>query len=187
MATFKPVVLKKLPNRQEILPVFSTFVFFVYTWALYRMFFQVPSWLYYLNLWDVGSLAAYVLAFALLESLALTGALVAVALLLPARFFRLHFTAEGSLLAVILSGGALLLQRRISVFEGLQLNQLILYPLLLLVGLAAFTFLLAFLLDRLPQFKRLVMALAERMTVFSILYLPLSILSLLVVLARNIF
>ena len=32
------------------------------------MFYQVPSWLFYMNVWNVVTISAYVLAFALFES-----------------------------------------------------------------------------------------------------------------------
>ena len=81
----------KLPTRQEVLPVFSVIIFFVFTWTLYTMFYYLPSWLGDMYTRDILILSTYSFAFALLESLIVLGVMVVLALLLPARFFKDKF------------------------------------------------------------------------------------------------
>jgi hypothetical protein len=175
----------RLPSRQELLPVFATCAFFVFSWTLYRMFWYVPSWLEYLSVWSVLSIAAYLLAFALLESACLAGFTALFGLLFPRRLFRERFTALGSSLAGLMCAGAFLVQRRINLVYRLELWQLIVYPLAALVGLALAALLLSGLFGRFPRLQRTVESLAERMTIFAYLYIPLGILGLAVVIVRN--
>jgi hypothetical protein len=69
--------LNRLPDRGQLLPVFSTVVFIVFTWTIYHALYQVPSWLFYMTLPAILPLLAYILGFALLESLFVTGFLAA--------------------------------------------------------------------------------------------------------------
>jgi len=176
----------RIPSREEITPVFSTILFLVFSWALYHMFWQVPSWLYYMNVWGVLALSAYVLAYSLLESAAILGLVLLVCLLFPQRYFREQFVAQSCALAGILGLGAVAIQRKIGLVFDLQIWQLITYPLLGLAMLPVLTWLLAIVLRRMPRLARLLNSLAERMTVFALIYIPLGILGLIVVIIRNI-
>jgi len=177
----------RLPGWREILPVFATIIFFVYSWALYRMFYQVPSWLYYLTVADILILTAYVLSVALFESLVMLALVLLVCALYPPSLFRQLFVAQGTTWVSLLALGAVLLQRRIGVIYKLQLTELIIYPALLIVLFLALPFGFYQLYRRSARLRRLVEDLADRMTIFALLYLPFSLISLLIVLIRNLF
>ena len=179
------MIRRKLPTRQELLPVFAVFVFFGFSWALYRLFWYIPSWLEYLNIAKILAIVAYVLAFALLESLALTLGLVVFSLFFPARFFKDKFTLQGASLAALISLAGVLLQRKINLVYRLELWQLVVYPLAFLLLLIVAVLVFSYLFERLPFLSRLVSGIADRLTVFAYLYLPLSLLGLVVVLLRN--
>lgn len=184
--------MTRLPPRREAFLVFSVLVFCIYSWTLYRFFYQLPSWLNYTNLNGLLFISAYVLSFALIESLAMLGFILLLSVILPLRLFRQRFVTQGSTVALALSLGAVLLQRQVSILYDLELWQLIAAPLLVLAGLAALILLAPLLYDRLtfrqkPLLPRLLNELAERMTIFAYLYVPISLLGLLVVLFRNLF
>lgn len=183
MATFK----SRLPDNEQILPAFSAIIFVVYTWSLYRMFFQLPSWLGYLSIGNVLSLAAYVLMFALVESLVILGVLLLFSAILPASWLRKDFAVQGSTLTGIAAFGAYLVQRKVGLLYKLSPEQLLVNALLILAGLILILVISAFIYQRLPLLRKWVHSLAERMTVFTYLYLPLGILSLAAVLLRNLF
>ncbi len=187
MATFKQKLLAKLPSRQEALPVFSTIVFFVFTWTLYRMFYQVPSWLYFMNLWNVLVLIAYVLAFALVESSIMMGFVTLLCLIFPSKIFRANFVPLASSLVTAMAAGAVMVQRRISYVYDLTLRQSVIYPALILAAMLLIIVLLSLIFNRFKRFARLVSAVADRMIIFSFIYVPLSLISLVVVIIRNIF
>lgn len=177
----------RLPGWRETLPVFATIIFFVYSWALFRMFYQVPSWLYYLTISDILTIAAYVLSVALFESLVMLGLVVLVSALYPPPFFRQLFVAQGTAWISLLAVGAVLLQRKIGLIYQLQLTELIVYPLLLIGLFLALPLAFYLLFRRWSRLRQLVEGLADRMTIFALLYLPFSLISLLIVLIRNLF
>jgi hypothetical protein len=175
----------RLPSRQETLAVFSVVVFIVFSWTLYRAFWWLPSWLEYLNIWSVLILLAYILAFALFESLAVMGLLLLLCWMIPGRYFKDQFVAQGSALAVVLGIGGYLIQRDVSRIYKLELWQTLAYPLLTLIGIIAFVFVTSFVFKRIGLLTRLALAVAERMTIFAYLYVPLGLIGALVVIARN--
>jgi hypothetical protein len=179
-------IKSRLPTRQEILPVFAVFAFFGFSWALYRMFWYVPSWLEYLSLWKVLTIAAYVLAFALVESIVMTGLIALFSLAFPPRMFKDHFVLQGCGLASLVSLASVLLQRKISLVYRLEIWQMILFPAGFLVFLVGFVLLANWLVRRFPVLLRLGNTLAERMTIFAYLYAPLGLLGLLIVIFRNV-
>lgn len=183
----KSAIARQIPDRRQVFPVFSLIVFFVFTWALYRISYQVPSWLGYLSLWNVILLLVYVLAAALVESVIMLGFVLFTCLVFPTRFFKEIFIAQGSALVVLLSLAALLIQFNISLIYSINLWQLIVYNLLFLVALAAMVLLFASLLKRLYRLRTLLEALATRMMVFGYCYTTIGLISLMVVLVRIIF
>jgi hypothetical protein len=187
LATYKTRLKSLLPDSGQILPAFSAIVFVVYTWSLYRMFFQLPSWLGYLSLENVLSLAAYVLMFALFESLILLIVLLVFGAILPASWLRKDFAVQGSTLTGVAALGAYLVQRKVGLLYKLSPEQLLVNTLLILAGLTLVLAVSAFIYQRLPVLHKWVHSLAERMTVFTYLYVPLGILALAAVLLRNLF
>jgi len=150
------------------------------------MFWYVPSWLEYLNIWRVLIISAYVLAFALIESLFMAGLLVMFSLLFPRHLFKDQFIVIGSSLAALTSIGAVLLQRKINLVYRLEVWQILVYPFVFLVTIGLSVWALAYLFERIPLLSRIVATIAERMTGFLYLYVPLGVAGLMVVLARNI-
>lgn len=157
----------------------------IFTWALYRTFWWAPSWLEYLSLWSILIIVAYVAAFALLESLLILALLTLLCLFLPRKIFKDQFIIQGSTLTVLLGAGAYLIQRDVTVIYRLKLDQILLYPLLILAGVILLLFITAFLFKRIGPLARFVQGVAERMTIFAYLYAPMGLIGLLVVIVRN--
>jgi hypothetical protein len=176
---------RRLPVWSEIWPVYSIALFLASSWALYRVFWYVPSWLEYLSLWSILLIIAYVLSFALLEGALLAAPAVLLALVLPRRLFRVRFIAQGSAVTLALGAGAFLVQRQVAAIYRLELWQLIAFPLLALAGLALAGLAAGAIYVRFPRLQSLVEAFANRMTVFGLLYSVLGLASWLVVIVRN--
>jgi len=176
----------RLPSRQQVFPVFSVIVFVVFSWTLIREFFQVPSWMKYMNLGDILVITAYVLAFALFESLLILGFLSLLSLIFPVKIFRDNFITQACTLVLAASIGAVVLQENIDLVYHLKIRELIFYPLVMLLGVVILVFVLAFVFDRLSAITRLITTIADRMTIFSFLYVPLGLIALVVVIIRNI-
>jgi len=177
----------RLPSRQDILPVFAVFLFFGFSWALYRMFWYVPSWLKYLSIWKVLAIGAYVMAFGLVESLFMTCGLALFSLFFPSRIFRDKYALLGSSLAGIIGVLAVLLQRKIGLVYRLELWQVIGYFGAFLAGLIIAVLTLSWIYRRIPLLGRFVQDIADRMVIFVYFYAPLGLLGLIVVLFRVVF
>ncbi|MCC7129262.1 MAG: hypothetical protein IT297_02585 [Anaerolineae bacterium] len=180
-------IQSRFPSRQQLLPVFAIFTFFGFSWSLYRMFWYVPSWLEYLSVWKVLTIVAYVLAFALVESLTMSGFVLLFSLFFPGQIFKANYIALGSSLAGLISLAAILIQRKINLVYRLTLRQLAVYPLAFLLGMALFVLVLSWLFWRFPILVRIVNSIAERMTLFAYLYVSLGLVGMLVVIGRNLF
>ena len=185
MRDFGTKLRAKLPSRQEALTVFSVVLFIVFSWALYRTFWWVPSWLEYLSVWGILVIFAYVAAFALVESLVILALLIGLGLLLPRKIFKDQFIVQGSALSLLLGLGAFLIQRNVGVIYRLKLEQTLLYPALILGAAILLVFISSFLFKRIHILSRFAQAVAERMTIFAYLYVPMGLIGLLVVVIRN--
>jgi hypothetical protein len=180
-------IKSKLPTRQEVFAVFSVAVFITFTWAIYRMFYQVPSWLFYLNLNNILTISAYVVGFAFLESAFLLGFLIILPIVYPERYFKKKFVAQSSIILLALTIGALLYQQNIGMLKKWGLVELILFMAAFLASVTSLIVIFSHLFDRFTRFKGIIDAMAERLTVFSLIYLPMGILGLVIMFARNIF
>jgi hypothetical protein len=139
--------------------------------------------LLYLGAWDTLGIFAYIQAFALLESSFILSSILILAAVLPARFLRSRFVAQGSAVVLAITFWTVLFQL---IFEAAMVawppSQFFLW-----FGLALASIIVALVLvHRSWRVARVVTGLAERLTVFLYLYLPLGIMGLLVVVARNI-
>ena len=181
----KASLLNHLPERSQLIPVAATVVFVVFTWTIYHALYQVPGWLYYMGVLQILILFAYLAGYALVESLLVTVGLVIYCLVLPTRWLKQRFTAEGILLASLLAGTAYILRSGFDRFQKQPDWQLIALPLAALLGLAVITPGLAWLLGRFPRLERGLETLGRRLTIFSSLYIPLGLLGWLVVAWRN--
>ncbi len=167
-------LLKRLPGWSEILPVYAVIAFIVYAWALLWFFWQLPGWLFYLNLNDVLSALTYVLATNLAESLLVLCGTVALALILPRRWFRDVFVARGASLCIATLGYMMFLANRFQdkmAYPALPLAAWTVPVTLLAIALAVY------LGGRVAVVRRSVEVIAERATVFLYVLLPASVLS----------
>jgi hypothetical protein len=177
----------RLPDRKQFIPVISTIVFIVFTWTIYHALYQIPGWLYYMTIPGILSLMAYILGFALLESLMVSALLVLYCIILPPRWFKDNFAAQGFLLSVVLALTAYLLRTGFEKIQKLDNWQLVAIPVGILLGIALLSPLLAYILDRIPKLKDWLEIVANRITIFSYIYIPLGIAGWLVVFVRNLF
>jgi hypothetical protein len=139
----------------------------------------LPALILSYNLWDLLSIAAYALAFALVESILTLAFFVALAFILPGFAMRDGFSYKASFAIVSASAVAIYLQAVMS-------NQPTTQFLLLQLARFGVLWLVPTLLTRyVPFVRKFVLDVLDRLTVFNYIYPPLGILSLLVVILRN--
>ena len=121
------------------------------------------------------------MAFALLESLTVTGLLVLLSAVLPRSWLRDGFGYKGFILLVIITADAILLQKSLeNVFPStLKLSFFLLTPILLSVLLIA-------VLQKQPRLQSLLSSIQDRFLVILFVYVPIGVISILVVMFRNI-
>ena len=179
-------ILTKFPNRQELLPVFSLILFIVSSWTIFRMFFQIPSWLFSHTKLDMFFLAAYVFAFALMESVILLGFILLINLILPRRFLKDQFVAAGSLLVIACTIWALVLQYQADGFGRRTILELSAWLFLFFFTLILLSFGANFIINRYNRVRDALEAIADRTVIFAWIYIPVGIISLGIVFVRNI-
>jgi len=171
----------KLPDRKELLPVFSTILFFVFTWALYIIIYYLPSWLGELTAGDILVTAAYLLSFTLFESLFVLGVIVLLCIVLPTRIFKRDFIPQSFTLITLASLAAYFLHPRLNDMLSLDLTNLTILMIATLAGILVLIIMQSFVYKHLPGLKLSINTLADRMTIFAYFYLPLGLLSLFIV------
>jgi len=173
----------RLPTLDAIIPVFAVIAFLVYGWTTVVFLWKIPSWIQFLILGEILAVFAYSMTAALLESLAILFVLLAACLVLPARWMRDVFVTRGTTAAVFMLGSIMLYMYRFSVVGYSFISSLLSWT---VVGLVV-TLLLTFLSARLRGVVRAAAWISDRVTVFLFLLIPISLVSLVVVIYRNLF
>jgi hypothetical protein len=173
---------KRFPDFGSALSVFSLIVFLVYSWTIVTFFWKIPSWLFYLTPGEIGVIFSYSMSVAFFESAFWLAVLLAVSFVLPSGLFRDHFVERaGWFITIFLGSLAVYLVPKLAI----QASVKYFYQWFLLAFASAL--LLTALSTRLSFMQKMILALSERITVFLLLYLPLSAISLLFILFRFIF
>lgn len=128
---------------------------------------------------------AYVVSFSLAESLLLLGFVLFLCLVFPNRMFKKHFIAQGTVQVLVISIITYFIRQRIDL-RRFEIWKLLAIPLVALAVILLSVVVFAWIFKRFHKAPRLVESLADRMTIFAYLYLPLGVAGLAVVVLRNI-
>jgi hypothetical protein len=172
----------KLPSLNKLAPVFGVISLFVYSWTLLWFFWKLNGWLVYLNLEEIGVILIYALATNLLESLVVLGVPVLIGILLPARLYMDQFIARST--AWLLPGLSYLVFAAFQ-FEGRsKFHQ----SLIVQAGIPVVFFMAIFIYATVKwqTARKLFEGIADRSTIFIYFFLPISVISLVIVIVRNI-
>lgn len=165
----------------DITLVFAACVFPIYLWSIWNLLQIVPAWLLRSTMWELLGVVAYTQVFALIESLAALAVLLVLALLLPSRFFANRFVALSSAFVFLTAFWFILLQYNygsIRLWGPLQfLPWIALY-----LGSLAIVYIL---INRSPKLAAVILAVIKKISVLSFVYAAVSIVSLVVVVIRN--
>ncbi len=181
---------QRLPARKDTLQVFGVVLFAVFGWSIRGFLYKIPSFTLYFGLLSNLSILSYMLSFALLESILVTGALVVLCAILPARSLKEGFAYKGFLTVCTATIAMILFESwfRVDFFKDLMVGQDYMVPpfmIGLVLSVAALLSLL-WLFRRRPRLQKYVLYAAEQLGVFTYIYVPLGLIGLVVVLVRNI-
>ena len=185
------VLRRKLPVRAEVFSVFNVLIFVVFGWSIRGFLFEIPSFLLYLYLGDMTAVVFYMMAFAFLECILLTGGLVLVSLILPVNWFKIGFAYKGFLIILVATTGFILFQGyyKVGFFQNLINNDYSPFRPALIGMVIGFVVLvgLFWLFHNRPRLQKYLSTFIEQFSVFSYIYVPLGVIGILVVFVRNIF
>lgn len=162
--------------------MFAVCVFPVYSWTNLWFLHKLPSWILFLTLSDILGVFAYVQAFALLESAAAFLFLVLIWIALPARVLGDSFVAQGSMLRLINVFWILVLHSVGGDIPAWDHAKALLLLVLYLTSIGTSLTLVR----RSSRVVGLLELLDERLVVMLYVYVPLGVLGLILVVARNI-
>lgn len=174
-------ISERLPARKDWLRLFMVVSVPVHMWAWLVFFYDLPAYMLRLSIWQVFGVLAYVLMFALFESIAATLILTLLVWLIPSRisYGKAHrtdgYSLQGSvfLLVGILVAAFIHLQRPL--VTSLNLG-VIVY--LVMVGFVLFTSLailigLSLAIIRQSKVTERMLAIMDRLTILAVIYLIL--------------
>ncbi len=172
---------KRLPAFRNILPVYAIISFMVYGWTILIYFRYLHYWLVFLNLGEISAIFCYSMLADLAESLIIMSFLLGICLILPSRFLRDVFVIRGTLFVICTLLSVLVF---INYFSDLNAYASMVLPWFAatLVG-AVF---LAVFVTKIHFVARAIAWLSDSMIIFLYILMPVTALSLLVVLVRNI-
>ena len=156
----------------------SMAAFLVFTWSMRALFFNFPAFMLSYTMGEILVIAAYMLAFALLETLVVILAMVLLAVILPGALLKEGFSYKASFCFIAFAAISIHLQYTMT-------NQPKISYLALELGRALVLWLIPVLLVRfVGVVRKIVMDVLDRLTIFSYIYLPLGIISLFAVTIR---
>ena len=175
-------IKKRLPASQEIQSVFGFLVFVIFTWSIRGFLDKISSFLLYYGIGKIVGVLAYMMSFSLMESVIIFMIILAVVVMLPGRWLRDGFSWKAGLLLLALSIGSIFLQDSIT-FRLPSAKILVVGLLMFILGLTGSWFLCV----KYQRVRRAVELIMENFSIFMYIYVPLGVLSALIVLVRNIF
>ncbi|SRR6266511_1891178 len=177
-------ILRKFPGISAILPVYAVIAVPIFGWTITSWLWKLPSWLNFLTPGEITAIFYYAILTAFVESILICIFLLLLCFLLPSQMFRDQFVVRGTWLAVglalsILGNGV---WRGMTRFTYAEVSLAIWSSASLIIII-----LLTFLSTKIRFMTVVADWISDRLIIFLYLLIPLSILSILVVLVRNTF
>ena len=172
---------KKLPPLHDISSFYGTIVFFVYGWTSLAFFWKVPSWIYFLKLGEILVIFAYSLASTLLEAALILLVFLLASLVLPSNWLRNQFVVRSSIIFIALTFWVALFDLS-TLIELPSKRDIFSFA----IGFPLTAGLGVLLADRMPLIRRLMMFVSDQLIIFLYIWLPLSLIGILIVLLRMI-
>lgn len=156
---------------------------FIQLWAIFNSVAEIQPLRIKASFWDMLGVFSYINALVLLEALLATVVILLVALLLPANLFRRHFVAQGTLILIIGTIWAIAMHYSRQTFAAPLARRWVAVQTAAFVGLVA---LFSWLARRFPALSDGLRSFAERATPLAMFYLVFQLLSVGILIIRNI-
>ena len=173
--------VKRIPKLEQIAPVYAVVVVMIYPWSLSRFFWRLPSWLYFSSVGEIAVIFAYMMVVNLIESILILLAPILMSIILPQKWFYDRFVTKGTLLVSLGLGYLIYFDNHLHYQTPFPLDLVYWTPAIVISILV-----LVFLIDLLGFLDKILNELTNRLIIFLYISIPVSLISLLIVLIRNI-
>ncbi len=163
--------------------MYAVIVLMIYTWTIMWFFWKLPSWLFFLNTGEILTIFMYSLAVNFVESLIVCCVPILLSAILPQAWFHDAFVPRGTALAIAGLGYMMYLAVQFQTKNDYPSLNLKAWSLALAVAAIS---LIVFLAGRINVSRKVLQAVAEQATIFLFITIPVSMVSVLVVLFRSI-
>ena len=178
--------------RSGLWGVFSGTVFCVYSWSIIIFFWDIPSFLLRYSIAEIIGYAAYQFMFALFESVIVTTFIALLSFILPVKFIRNTLQASGTALVFALAINAIFFKELFKIINRatdlFSLNTLIVTQ--IVIGLFVFSLIVippSFVIaSKKEKVERSINKFIDNLSVLVSLYVFLSVIGIIVVIARNV-
>ena len=177
------IVKKRLPDKTELRLVLGVIVFLVFSWAIWKFLYDLPSHLLNTYWVDIFLQFLTLMAAALLESIVITMGILFISLLLPVRWFRDGFQYK-SFVTLILLTVLMIWVRRVFAHDDY-------FPPMETLYIGGTTFFVAWvslliIFHYVEPLQRSVIFVEDRVEVFLWLYVPLGVIGFLALLLMSV-
>jgi len=168
--------------------MFAACAFPVHTWSILILMWELPAWIIRLDLWELLGVIAYTQAFALVESLIILLGMLLLTALLPRKWFRNGALDRNKVVAlntvVVFSVTVWVITAQVNyeVVRTLSMRSLLPWLIACLASIA----LIYILVYRYKKLETLIVSFVDRLLTLATVYLFMDILSILVIVVRNI-
>jgi Na+/melibiose symporter-like transporter len=151
-----------------------------HSWSILGFLNRLSAFILYFRVAEIAEIFAFMMAFAFLESLLVAGVLALLSAIMPSKWLRDGFGYKGFIFMVIATIAAIIFQKNLKeVLPPLQV--------LTLYWVAPFvlTVVIISVVQRMPRARSILLNLADRFSIMLFVYVPIGLLSLMVVALRN--
>jgi heme exporter protein D len=175
------IIFNRIPKLSQLFPVYAVIALVIYTWTILWFFWKLPSWLDFLNMLEIGIVFSYVLTTNFVESLIVLIVLIVLCVILPRKWFLDLFVARGTALA--------LLGLSYMVYLAYQVQAKVDHPtfsfrVVPIVLETLFVLVVGYVVGGIPPVRKALEFFADQATIFLYLSIPISVISVLIVLFR---
>jgi hypothetical protein len=172
-------ISSRFPKQKDIAAVYAVIVLMIYGWTILKFNYNLPGWLYFLNLGEIAGVFAYSAVTNLLESLLVLLGVVAAAVILPRKLFGDAFVARAAALCILVLALMMYIASQFTTKQYYPSEIIRWSPLVLAVFAVV-----AYLLGRINFTRQALEFFADRAIIFLYITIPVSLISLVVVLFR---
>jgi len=172
-------ISSRFPKQKDIAAVYAVIVLMIYGWTILKFNYNLPGWLYFLNLGEIAGVFAYSAVSNLLESLLVLLCIVAAAVLLPKKWFADSFVARGAALSILVLALMMYIASQFTTKQYYP-SEIIRWSPAILIVIAV----IVYFLGRVNFTRKVLEFFADRAIIFLYITIPISVISLVIVLFR---